>query len=328
MEKTVMGLFDNRREAQQVVHALVDDGFRRDDIRTITSQEEASVGTLTAHGVPETEAQQYAEGIRRGGALVLVDTADDRADRAVALMERAPAVDRETRTGAEATRARGPAGTGEVEAGDVTIPVVEEELQVGTRQVQRGGVRLYTRMVEHPVEETVRLRDEEVRVERHPVDRPATEADFAAAKEGTVEVTETDEEVVVRKQTRVVEEVVVHKDVQEQTEVVRDTVRRTEVEVEEVGAGRARDARGFDTYHADFRSHYTTSLASRGHPYERWAPGYRYGYELASDQRYAGRDWTAIEVDARRDWEARHQGTWDEFKDTIRYAWDKVRGRR
>jgi hypothetical protein len=95
-----------------------------------------------------------------------------------------------------------------------------------------------------------------------------------------------------------------------------------------VGAGQAREARGFDTYDADFRRHYTTGLASRGHPYEHWSPGYRYGYELASDSRYAGRDWTAIEPEARRDWEARHQATWDEFKDTIRYAWDKVRGRR
>jgi uncharacterized protein (TIGR02271 family) len=199
---------------------------------------------------------------------------------------------------------------------------------VGTRQVQRGGVRLYTRVTERPIEETVRLRDETVHVERRPVDRPATEADFAAAHERTVEVTETDEEAVARKQARVVEEVVVRKDVQEQTETVRDTVRRTEVEVESVGAERARETRGFDAYDADFRGHYTTSLASRGHPYERWSPGYRYGYELASDQRYAGRDWTVIEPEARRDWEARHQGTWEEFKDTIRYAWDTVRGRR
>jgi uncharacterized protein (TIGR02271 family) len=328
MAKTVIGLFDDRREAQHIVHALVDDGFRREDIRTLTSQEEASVGTLSADGVPEAEAQAYADAVRRGGALVRVDAADDRADRAVAIMERSPAVDRETRTGADAARERGRAGTREVETGDVKVPVVEEELQVGTRQVQRGGVRLYTRVTERPVEETVRLRDETVHVERHPVDRPATEADFAAATERTVEVTETDEEAVVRKQARVVEEVVVGKAQEERTETVRDTVRRTEVEVEPVGAEHAREARGFDTYNTDFRSHYTTSLASRGHPYERWAPGYRYGYELASDQRYAGRDWTAIEVDARRDWEARHQGTWDEFKDTIRYAWDKVRGRR
>ena len=328
MAKTVIGLFDDRREAQHIVHALVNDGFRREDIRTLTSQEEASVGTLSAEGVPETEAQAYADAVRRGSALVRVDAADDRADRAVAIMEGSPAVDRETRTGADAARERGRAGTREVETGDVKVPVVEEELQVGTRQVQRGGVRLYTRVTERPVEETVRLRDETVHVERRPVDRPATEADFAAATERTVEVTETDEEAVVRKHARVVEEVVVSKDVQEHTETVRDTVRRTEVEVEPEGAKHAREARGFDAYDADFRGHYTTSLASRGHPYERWAPGYRYGYELASDRRYAGRDWTALEPEARRGWEAQQKGTWEEFKDTVRYAWEKVRGRR
>jgi uncharacterized protein (TIGR02271 family) len=328
MAKTVIGLFEDPRQAQHIVQALVDDGFRREDIRTLTSQEGMSVGTLTTHGVPEAEAHYYVDGLRRGGTSVLVDTTDERADRAVAIMEHAPAVGREARAGTEVTQERGRAGTREGETGDVTIPVVEEQLQVGTRPVQRGGVRLYTRVTERPVEETVHLRDETVHVERRPVDRPATEADFAAAKERTVEVTETDEEPVVRRQARVVEEVVVSKDVQEQTETVRDTVRRTEVEVEPTGAGHAREARGFDTYDADFRRHYTTSLASRGQPYERWSPGYRYGYELAGDRRYAGRDWTVIEPEARRDWEARHQGTWDEFKDTIRYAWDQVRGRR
>jgi uncharacterized protein (TIGR02271 family) len=335
MAKTVIGLFDDRREAQHIVQALMDDGFRREDIRTLTSHEEASVGMLSADGVPEAEAQAYADAVRRGGALVRVDAAEERADRAVAIMEGAPAVDREARTGADAAlehgrsstaRERGRAGTREGETGDVTIPVVEETLQVGTRQVQRGGVRLYTRVTERPVEETVRLRDETVHVERRPVDRPASEADFTAG-ERTVEVTETDEEAVVRKQARVVEEVVVGKAQGERTETVRDTVRRTEVEVESVGAEHAREARGFDAYDTDFRGHYTTSLASRGQPYERWSPGYRYGYELASDPRYAGRNWTALEPEARRDWEARHQGTWDEFKDTIRYAWDKVRGR-
>jgi uncharacterized protein (TIGR02271 family) len=327
MAKTVIGLFDDPRQAQHIVQALGDAGFRREDIRTLTRPEEASVGMLSAHGVPAAEAQAYADAVRRGGALVLVDTADDRADRAVAIMERAPAVDRETRTGAEATRERGRAGTREGETGDVKVPVVEEELQVGTRQVRRGGVRLYTRVTERPVEETVRLRDETVRVERRPVDRPATEADVAAAREHTVEVTETDEEAVARKQARVVEEVVINKDVTERTEAVRDTVRRTEVEVEPLGAEATREAREFEAYEADFRQHYTTAAGSRGQGYEHWAPAYRYGHTLAGDPRYRGRDWPAIEAEARRDWEQQQRGTWEEMKDAIRYAWDRVRGR-
>ena len=327
MAKAVIGLFDEPRQAQQVVHALVDDGFRREDIRTMTRQEEASVGTLSAHGVPEAEAHYYSEGLRRGGVVVLVEAADERAERAVAIMERYPAADLEARTGANTARERGRSGTREVETEDVKVPVVEEELQVGTRQVRRGGVRLYTRVTERPVEETVRLRDETVHVERRPVDRPATEADVAAATERTVEVTETDEEAVARKQARVVEEVVVRKDVEEHTETVRDTVRRTEVEVEPVGAEATREARGFETYETDFRQHYTTAASSRGQAYEHWAPAYRYGYTLAGDPRYRGRDWPAIEAEARRDWEQQHRGTWEEMKDAIRYAWDKVRGR-
>jgi uncharacterized protein (TIGR02271 family) len=212
--------------------------------------------------------------------------------------------------------------------GEVRIPVVEEELQVGKRQVQRGGVRLYTRITERPVEETVRLRDETVHVERRSVDRPASEADLAASKEGTIEITETDEEPVVRKQARVVEEVVVSKDVQEQTETVQDRVRRTEVDVEPRGAEHATTSQDFAAYEREFRTHATTAFASRGQAYEHWAPAYRYGYELAADPRYRGRDWAATEMDARRQWEERHRGTWDEMKDAIRYAWEKVRGRR
>jgi uncharacterized protein (TIGR02271 family) len=215
-----------------------------------------------------------------------------------------------------------------VEEGTVKMPVVEEDIQVGTRQVPRGGVRLYTRVTEQPVEQEVHLRDEQVRVERRPVDRPASEADLAAFKERSIEVTETDEEPVVRKQARVVEEVVVSKDVAEHTERVRDTVRRTEVEVEPIGTEQARGGNDFAAYESDFRTHYSTAFASRGSPYEHWAPAYRYGYDLASDPRARGRDWRTVEPEARHQWEARHQGTWDEVKDAVRYAWDKIRGRR
>ena len=347
MAKTVIGLFNDVSEAQQVVHALENDGFRHQDIRTLTTQEGPSVGTLTAHGVPEPEAQLYAEGLRRGGALVLVDGAEERADRAAALMERYPAVDLEARTAswrqhgwtgydpraapytaAEQAQERDRYRARGVETGDVKVPVVEEDLQVGTRQVQRGGVRLYTRVVEEPVEQEVRLREERVRVERRPVDRPASEADLAAMQEGTIEMTETAEEPVVRRQARVVEDVIVDKEREERTETVRDTVRRTEVEVEPVGAEATREARGFETYETDFRHHCTTVAGGRGQAYEHWAPAYRYGYMLAGDPRYTGRDWPAIEADARRDWEQQHRGTWEEMKDAIRYAWDKVRGRR
>ena len=115
-----------------------------------------------------------------------------------------------------------------------TLKEISEQLKVGKRSVARGGVRVFSRMVETPVEETVRLREEHVDVQRRAVDRPATEADFAAFKEGSVDVREMSEEAVVSKEARVVGEVDVGKTVTERDETVRDTVRETHVEVEQL----------------------------------------------------------------------------------------------
>ena len=89
-------------------------------------------------------------------------------------------------------------------------------------------------MIERPVEETVSLREEHVDVQRRAVDRPATDADFAAFKEGSVEVREMSEEAVVSKEARVVGEVDIGKTVTEHDETVRDTVRETRVQVEQL----------------------------------------------------------------------------------------------
>jgi len=113
-----------------------------------------------------------------------------------------------------------------------TIPIIQEDLQVGKREEETGGVRLRSRIVERPVEETIRLRQEHVNVERTPVDRPATEADFNNFKEGTIEVREHNEVPVVAKDARVVEEVRLDKEVSEREETVRDSVRNTEVNTE------------------------------------------------------------------------------------------------
>jgi uncharacterized protein (TIGR02271 family) len=206
-----------------------------------------------------------------------------------------------------------------------TIPVVEEELSVGKRQVEHGTTRIHTRVEERPVEETVRLREERVVVERHPVNRPATEADLRASEAETIEITETVEEPVVSKQARVVEEVTVRKEAREHTETVRDTVRRKDVDVKPAGGSQVTDTRGFATYAADFRRHHTTMFASSGLAYADYEPAYRYGYNLGTNERYRGRDWAALETEARRDWEARQPGTWERFKDAIRYGWESLR---
>jgi stress response protein YsnF len=115
---------------------------------------------------------------------------------------------------------------------DKSIPIIEENLNVGKREVEQGGVRLRARIFERPVEERIRLREERVFVERNPVNRPATDEDFATFREGEVEMTERSEVPVVNKEARVVEEVRLSKDITEREEVIGDTVRNTDVEVE------------------------------------------------------------------------------------------------
>src|SRR5215471_995116 len=174
---------------------------------------------------------------------------------------------------------------------EVAIPVVQEDITIGKREVERGHVRIYSRVTEQPAEEAVRLREEKVTVERRPADRPATDADFAAAEQEVVEITETAEEPVISKRARVVEEVVVHKDVTEHTETVRGTERHTDVNVQrEPGTAtetrRVTTTQDFATYDPIFRKHYTTAFAGKGAAYTEYEPAYRYGYELRRNERY------------------------------------------
>jgi len=306
------------------------------------------IGALVDMGVLEESAEIYAEGIRRGNVLVVAQVADNRMDEATRIMQRNGLIDIERE--AEGWRSSGWTGfdanadytktpvtkstvsnrgdTRRSDLDDETIEVVEEEIQVGKRTVDTGGVRVKSYVREVPVEEKVTLREEHVEVERRPVNRPATSADFDTFKEGTIEVKETQEEAVIAKEARVVEEVHVRKNVDQRTETVQDTVRRTEVEVEQLG-GNGRTTSGFaayEVYDPEFRTYYKTSHAGAG-SYDRYQPAYQYGYTLASDSRYQGRNWSDVEAEARKNWNTKYQNSWEDFKDDIRYAWDKVRGK-
>lgn len=107
-------------------------------------------------------------------------------------------------------------------------------MQVGKREVETGGVRLRSRIVEQAVQENVRLRTERIHVAHTNVSRPATEADLAAFKDTTIEMTEHAEVPVVGKEAYVTGEVSLEKEVQESNETVQGTVRKTEVDTENV----------------------------------------------------------------------------------------------
>jgi uncharacterized protein (TIGR02271 family) len=165
-----------------------------------------------------------------GGAAASVQNAASRAANAVTGRTEAGRTDEAGRSdmGRTDRQAAGTAGRD-----DETLKVVEERLVVGKREVDRGRVRVRSYVVERPVEEQVSLHEERVQVERHKVDRALTDADRDVFKERVIEATAHSEEAVVGKETRIVEEIDIHKDVSDRTETVRDTVRRTEVEVDD-----------------------------------------------------------------------------------------------
>lgn len=203
------------------------------------------VGALIGSGIPEEHAAAYETGIKSGGIVLRATprTAEDAAFIESKFKscggEQVYSNASQTTTNTTAT-ARPMANTQantqqrETETGDVVIPVIEEELQVGKRTVESGGVQVKTSVTERPVEETVNLREENVTVDRRPVDRAVTDTDINAVKDGDFTVTERAEQAVVGKQARVVEEVVVGKDVTERDETITDTVRRTEVDVDDL----------------------------------------------------------------------------------------------
>jgi hypothetical protein len=110
----------------------------------------------------------------------------------------------------------------------------------------------------------------------------------------------------------------------ERTELVRSTARRT-TDVEQISAAPRAGAWSYAAFEADFRDHHHTNAARRSGPYEHYRLVYRYGYDLGVDTRYRGAAWSTVEQEARPRWEERNPGTWEQFKDTIRYAWDTTR---
>jgi uncharacterized protein (TIGR02271 family) len=217
MATTVIGTIGDAKNAQKLVNELVKAGFKQQDIELLEGSEKEILATIVERGFDEDDARGYAKAARGGKTLVATRAPEDKVNAAVEIYESA---------GAEGAKVQGE-----------TVQEVEEELSVGKRKVTTGGVRVTTSVSETPVEETVSLREERVEAERKPASRKlsAEEAE-AAFEEKTVEMTATSEQAEVGKQARVVGEVAVGKQVEEREATVKDTVRRSEVEVEKVGA--------------------------------------------------------------------------------------------
>lgn len=272
--RKIVAVFESQQAAETARSGLLELGLQPDHISIVDQrssqhsvQTPAARGTFWAHlkemFMLDEDRSTLEEGIRRGGYVVVATVDDARADEAISRLESAGAIDLNERE--DQWRAAGWTGAGHTpdrqrqsDLADTTvdttapaaaptrttsdaeqerIPVIEERLRVGKREVNRGTVRVRSYIVEEPVHEDVRLREERVNIERRPVNEPirpvATGAPGDLLQERTIEVTETAEQAIVGKEARVTEEVVVTKTAGERVERVDDTLRHTRVEVED-----------------------------------------------------------------------------------------------
>lgn len=254
MTRTLTAMYDSRADAEAAKRELEAAGLSGGDIDIIDQgagegapgdvryadggEHKGFFGSLKDMFMPEEDRYAYSEGLRRGHFLLTARVDEDRCDDAIRVLDNGSAVDFDTRQ--SEWRQSGWTGTEERLAGERTerltedraIPLAEERLNIGKREVERGSVRVRSYVREEPVHEEVRLREERVDVERRPVNEAVRGDADHLFEERQIEMTERGEEAVVGKEAVVTEEVRLRPQAEERVEHIDDTVRRTEVEVE------------------------------------------------------------------------------------------------
>ena len=272
--------------------------------------------------VPKPDIDIYLEGVRQGGTIITANVADSAVSRAAGIMSGYNMVNIKKRA-AELQKVRRDLPLSDPAKNDNVLEVIEEELQVGKEAVERGRMRIYNVSDRARGDAGCRAcATRRIRVQRRPVNRAVT-INPDLFKERSFEMVEMDEIAKVGKTARVIEEVSLGKEVVEKVETIKETLRRQDVQIEEVPA--ARPLKDYDAISA--ASTRRTSRKS-GVTYEKLTPAFHYGYDLATREPFRSSPWTAVEADSRRIWEEKNPGTWDQNKAVIKYAWEKVRSAR
>lgn len=229
MLKTVVSRFESEALAETALSRIASEVALLDSA-VLT---EGLAASLTLDGLSLSEAERGAceAQLKRGGFLLIAQASTDGAAETVLriLQGTDDAIEPQLVGGG------GPDQTAAAVAEEERIPLAEEELRIGKREVLRGGaqVRSFTREV--PVQETVELFEERTDVSHRPIDRRLSEDEVVQRGlllDRVVEVTEMREEAVVSKEAYIREELVVTKTVEQRVEQIDETVRRTEVETE------------------------------------------------------------------------------------------------
>lgn len=237
MSWLVTALYDGREEANNAVNIL------RAKMPFIDAEvydsSPSSIEALESLELTADERKACGSKLASGEFLLLAQViSSDETDRVIALLE-GVAEDQPLHSNSPTSQAE-PRERNEssVIIEEQRLPIVEEELRVGTREVVRGGARVSTQVEALPVVQDIELLEEFVRIYQRPGHRHITEEELEQAglfRERVIEIAQVREEAVIKKEAFVREEVVITKTIQQRVEQVHETLRRTEVEIEDFG---------------------------------------------------------------------------------------------
>jgi stress response protein YsnF len=261
MAKTVVGFFDEAEDAQKAMQRLQQVGISQNSIdftsggagaysststnvSTNDRQEEGNAITRffnSLFGDDSDDARKYSRVGSNSNYIITVHASSaDEAEQAADIMDDCGAIDVDERASSEGSYNDNNNMSSSTDRGSDydrrsgdSINRMEEDIHVGKRDVETGRVHVRSRIIETPVEEHVRLRQEHVNIERNPVDRRVSGDEIGNFEDHDFEVTEHAEVPVVDKEARIVEEIRINKEVDEKDEVIRDTVRKTDVDIDE-----------------------------------------------------------------------------------------------
>lgn len=269
-ESMVIGVFRDHALAEQAMDELRHAGFRNDQINLLGHTSGNALGgimnlfsrknetpdttaaapnELASSGIAQADMPFYQHELDAGNYVVTVQPHGHQKE-ASDILHRHGAYD----ASADTTRL----GSG---GGNRVVPIREERLQINKQVVQTGEVIIRKRVITENKTFTIPVTREEVTIERLPAngspvaatdrthnetfpgnrtDADATNSNMIDGGEmlnngGTIRILVREEQVMLNKQTVVVEEIVVHKQQIQETRQISDTVKHEEVHVEHTG---------------------------------------------------------------------------------------------
>ncbi|MFL6734817.1 MAG: DUF2382 domain-containing protein [Sphingomicrobium sp.] len=231
MSRLVTALYDTRAEAETARARLAAEAGA-DHGRIIGRDDGAELERLH---LPADDDRGYRDAIAGGAFMLVADVPDgEQPDRIVELLEQSTRTELGSRPLGSSPSAAMPI------TGSPPSVLSEGGLRVGDVSLERGGARVRT--LEPSADRLMTSADDDTHSSFSGRQLTSDEVEAAGLlKERVIEVSEMHEEPVLTKSVFVREELLLKKNISERIETIHDTLRHTEVEVEDRRAGRESD---------------------------------------------------------------------------------------